>query len=98
MAKAREKPPATTHQLVWVTWRDAVNQSARIHADDWANVSIVQNKNLGWIVDQNADRLLLCHGVSSSGEFDCFAIPTENVVAVEPLVKKRTKVTIEAKH
>ena len=71
-------------QLVWVTWRDAVAETTRMHIDELSKVCLAVNTNLGWIVDEDKERIVLAHGYSTSEEVDHFAIPQGDIVSIEP--------------
>jgi hypothetical protein len=74
--------------LIWVTWKDAVGCSSRVQFESLKDISLVYNTNLGWIIDENSERIVLAHGVSTSGEVDHFAIPTGDIISREPVVAK----------
>lgn len=77
-----KRPPKTA--LVWVTWLDACGDSCRAYPEDLKSVALARNANLGWIVDRDDTRIVLAHGYSSSDEIDHIAIPTGNVISIEP--------------
>lgn len=70
--------------LVWVEWQDAVGDSTRTHFEDVGAASLVKNINLGWVLHENASRIVLAHGFSSSGEVDHFTIPQADILSVTP--------------
>ena len=45
-----------------------------------ADCSLVTNSNLGFIMHENDERIILVHGLSTGGEVDYFAIPTNCIV------------------
>lgn len=92
MAEAPWSPPCGIGDLVWVVWKDAVNQSARAIPEDLAAVGLATNTNLGWIVHRNSERIVLAHGVSGTREVDHFAIPY-NCIIQEVVVRKSRKQT-----
>ena len=76
----RENLLAGDKEFLWVIWKDACSDSARVHIDSVADCSLVTNSNLGFIIHENSERIILVHGVSTGGEIDYFAIPTNCVV------------------
>lgn len=70
----------TASDLVAILWWDACNESTRTDESELAKVKLAENFNVGWIVHENADRLVLAHGSSSSGEVDHFTIPVGNII------------------
>jgi hypothetical protein len=81
--------PCRKTALVWIRWRDAVNESTRAQVEDAANAQLAVNTNIGWVLHENAERLVLAHGVSSTGEVDHFIIPIACIVERRPLVAAR---------
>ena len=67
-------------ELVWIVWKDACGDSSRVHIDSVADCSLVTNSNLGFIMHENDERIILVHGLSTGGEVDYFAIPTNCIV------------------
>jgi hypothetical protein len=55
-------------ELVWIVWKDACDSSSRVHVDSIKDVQLVCNANIGWILDENEERVVLGHGLSTSGE------------------------------
>jgi hypothetical protein len=66
--------------IVWVVWKDACADSSRVHIDSVNDCSLVTNSNLGFIMHENDERIILVHGLSTGGEVDYFAIPTNCIV------------------
>jgi hypothetical protein len=81
--------PCRKNGLVWIRWRDAVGNSTRTQVEDAAHAQLAINTNLGWILHENGDRLVLAHGVSSSGEVDHFVIPIACIVERRPVLPVR---------
>jgi hypothetical protein len=44
--------------LIWVTWKDAVGCSSRVQFESLKDISLVYNTNLGWIIDENSERIV----------------------------------------
>ena len=63
---------------------DSIKET-RQKREDARNAQLVLNTNLGWIIDENAERVVLAHGTSTSGETDHFLIPVNCIVARIPL-------------
>ncbi|MFW9874468.1 MAG: hypothetical protein ACFFG0_15285 [Candidatus Thorarchaeota archaeon] len=83
MAQIDEKSP-----LIGIRWLDAMQMHDRIYKKDFKRYfGLSRNYNIGWIVDENPERVLLCHGYCSSGEFDILAIPTNAIVERVELCK-----------
>lgn len=81
---------------LWIVkWKDAVNHSCRAQLADLSTMDLAINVNVGWIIDENASRIILAHGYSDTGEIDYFAIPTNCIVEKFPVKgssnKKGTK-------
>ena len=72
--------PCTKENLVWIIWKDACGDSARLQVDSVESCSLVTNTNVGWILHENEERVILAHGISTGGEVDFFAIPSNCVV------------------
>lgn len=81
--------PAKKKQLTWIVWRDAIGQSVRTDGDALKSVTLATNCNLGWIVDENEDRVVLANGHSTSGELDTMAIDTRTIIERIPVVSPR---------
>lgn len=71
-------------KLVWVTWHDAVGDTARTHVDDLAGLSLATNVNLGWVIHEDEKRIVLAHGFSTTDEVDHFTIPRGDILSIEP--------------
>jgi hypothetical protein len=76
-------------ELVWIVWKDACDSSSRVHVDSIKDVQLVCNANLGWILDENEERVVLGHGLSTSGEIDHFVIPANCIIRRERVVTPR---------
>lgn len=76
-------PPRS--KLEWVVWKDACADSSRVSVDSIQDVRLVTNTNLGWAIHEDDERLVLAHGMSTSGEIDHFVIPTNCIVERKPL-------------
>ena len=83
--------PCRKVDVLFVRWTDAVAESSRAHIDDAKRLSLVVNTNIGWILDEDEGRVVLAHGVSTSGEVDHFAIPTVNILERIYMNAPRTK-------
>ncbi|MGH7194627.1 MAG: hypothetical protein ACREJM_14005 [Candidatus Saccharimonadales bacterium] len=84
------------NRLEWVIWKDACNASCRVGVDAVKDVQLVTNANLGWVIHENAERLVLAHGQSTSGEIDHFVIPVNCILErrkVCPPAKRKAPVT-----
>ena len=56
--------------IVWIIWKD----------DSVQDCSLVTNVNVGFIMHETDERVILVHGLSTGGEVDYFAIPTNCIV------------------
>jgi len=74
------KLPCKRSQIEFIVWKDAVSDWTRASVDAAAELSLATNINVGWVVHQNEERLVLSNGTSSSGEMDHLVIPVANVV------------------
>ena len=81
------------NQLEWIVWKDACADSSRAHLDSIKDVQLVTNANVGWVFDENDERIVLAHGWSTSGEVDHFVIPTSCVVERQKVVSQRAPKT-----
>ena len=66
--------------IVWIVWKDACGDSSRVHIDSVQDCSLVTNANIGFIMHETDERVILVHGLSTGGEVDYFAIPTNCIV------------------
>jgi hypothetical protein len=60
-----------------------------MQADDAAQWRLATNTNVGWILNEDESRVVMAHGVSTSGEVDVFSIPTVNIIERVPLISSR---------
>lgn len=74
-----ELPPKAKPE--WIVWKDACGDSTRTHVDSIKLAQLVTNTNLGWVIDEDEERIVLAHGTSTSGEVDHLVIPTNCVVS-----------------
>lgn len=73
-------------KIINITWLDAAQMHERIREEDFDSyVGLSKNQNIGWILNENEDRVILCFGTCSTGEFDIMAIPTNAIVERETL-------------
>lgn len=77
------------NQIEWIVWRDACADSMRSHLDSVNELRLVTNANVGWVLDENEERIVLAHGQSTSGEIDHFVIPTNSIVERVRIVAPR---------
>ena len=84
-------PPVKRQRLVWVFWHDACSDSSRTHIDELDKVHLARNWNLGWIIHENSERILLAHGTCSSGEIDHFSIPKNCIIEMHSVYGKQRK-------
>jgi len=73
-------PPCKKSDVVFIQWLDAVQEWRRGQLEDVRGAQLATNVSIGWIVDENVDRLVLANGSSSTGEVDHIIIPTPNVL------------------
>lgn len=72
--------PCKRSEVEFVVWKDAMGSSSRATLDALKQVSLAVNTNLGWVVSENDERIVLAHGVSDTGEIDHFVIPVNCIV------------------
>ena len=80
------KPPP--RKLVYITWLDAVGDSSREQESSLKDIELATNVNLGWVSHEDAKRIVLAHGWSTTGEVDYVAIPKNCVVSQEYVIKE----------
>ena len=74
--------------IVGINWLDACAMHDRIQESDIKTyVGLSKNFNIGWVLDQNKTRLLLCNGKCSTGELDVMTIPVGNIIKKVKLCK-----------
>lgn len=78
-------------ELVWIEWQDAVGESARAHVESLKEVKLAMNTNLGWILHEDENRIVLVHGFSDTGEMDYFAIPKGDIKSITGATQSRKK-------
>ena len=67
--------------MIGITWWDACGMHDRIREEDIkSTVGLSKNYNVGWILDEDEIRLMLCHGSCSTGEYDIMCIPVGNII------------------
>ena len=76
-------------QVEWIVWLDACSDTTRTTMESVQEAHLVTNANLGWVVDESPQRIVLAHGRSTSGEIDHFVIPTVCVVERRRLYASR---------
>jgi hypothetical protein len=88
--------PCETSNLEWIVWEDAVGDSSRTDRDAIAGITLARNSNVGWVIHEDEKRVVLAHGVSTTGEIDHFTIPVSCIlerhkVLSQAAKRKRTK-------
>ena len=83
--------PCEAGQVEFIIWRDAVNMSTRSHVAELDKVRCAHNTNLGWVVSENTDRVVLAHGISDTGEVDHFVIPQSCIIKRVPIIPNKRK-------
>lgn len=83
------KLPCKKSAIEFVVWKDAVGESTRADETALKNASLAVNTNLGWVLTENDELIVLAHGTSSSGEVDHFVIPKNCIVERLSLVKRK---------
>lgn len=81
------------NQIEFIVWKDAVGDSSRVMIDAVEDVALAVNTNLGWVIHENEDRIVLAHGTSTTGEVDHFVIPKNCIVERIHVSRKRRKCT-----
>jgi hypothetical protein len=90
--------PCRKTDLIWVVWEDACGDSTRAQRDVVAAQQLAVNVNLGWIIHEDAKRIVLAHGTSSTGEIDHFVIPQVSILErIYPFRAKPRKTRRETK-
>lgn len=72
--------PCRKEKIVIIWWWDAVSSSSRVQMDETGSLKLAQNCNIGWIAQEDDERIVLCHGKSTTGEVDHFLIPKPNII------------------
>lgn len=68
-------------KIIGITWLDAAQMHERIREEDFEIYNgLSKNFNIGWIINENDTRIILCFGTCSTGEYDIMAIPTNAVI------------------
>ncbi len=69
---------------VIVIWKDAANHMNIIGKLENEAI-LMENTTIGWKVYSDKERTILVYGTSTSGENDCYVIPTDAIVKEIPL-------------
>jgi hypothetical protein len=75
--------------LEWVTWKDAVSGSTRSTFDGLAGIGLMTNINLGWVVRETEELIVLAHGIGTSEEIDHFTIAKADIVERRKVITPR---------
>jgi len=67
--------PCEKSDLEWIVWKDAVGDSTRTQRDAIAGITLAENINIGWVIREDDELLVLAQGQSSTGEVDHLTIP-----------------------
>ena len=89
--------PCKPSEVICLIWLDAQGESTRSNYDNVKQITLAVNSNIGWIADENDERIVFAHGSSTSGELDVFTIPKVNILERIPLVKERKKAKSQKK-
>ena len=81
--------PCKRSDLLFIRWCDAVCDSECAQIEEARKAQLAVNVNVGWILHENADRLVLAHGLSSTGEIDFYVIPVANILERLPVIGSR---------
>ena len=84
------KLPCKKTDVEFIVWKDAVSQWTRGQVEEAAELALATNINVGWVIHENAERIVFSNGTSSTGEMDHLVIPTANVVERIKLRKRQT--------
>lgn len=68
--------PCDKADIEWIRWYDASNQSVRKTPADLEDITPTVNINLGWVMRDDEEIVVLAHGKSKTEEHDIFVIPT----------------------
>lgn len=77
------------HNIEWIEWKDAFGQRETLDLHALSTVRLVTNLSVGWVIDEDDERILLAHSVSTSGEYDFQAIPKSWITNRVPVIRKR---------
>ncbi len=72
--------PCRKADIVFITWEDACGDSTRAHQDVIKSQQLAINTNVGWLVHENEKRIVLAHGISTTGEIDHLVIPVVSIL------------------
>ena len=83
--------PFPNSELEIIQWQDAVGDSTRTHFESIADIRLAVNVNIGWVVDENENRIVLAHGRSDTGEVDHLTIPVDSILERKRVSRGRKK-------
>lgn len=87
----KTKWPVAKKDLVWIVWKDAYGDKRNIPDEDLGSLQLTLNTSLGWIIHENAERVVLAYEMSGTGEREFSVIPTGWIVERIPLFPQRKK-------
>ena len=76
-------------QLEWVIWKDAVGVSDRQQLENLKTVTLATCTNIGWVMHETEELVVLANGMLSTGEVDHLVIPKSCIVERTKVGKKR---------
>ena len=77
--------------LVWIVWKDAYGDKRTILDEDLPSITLTTNTSIGWIIHENADRLVLAYETSGTGEREFSVIPVNWIVERIPVRRPRAR-------
>lgn len=86
--------PCRKSDVLFVRWRDACGDSSRAMVEDARKAQLVVNCNVGWLLDEDDERIVLAHAASTGGEIDHFVIPTNCIVERVWVARPTKKATV----
>lgn len=72
--------PFPESQLEIVQWHDAVGDSTRTHYESIDDIRLARNTNIGWVIREDDELIVLAHGKSDTGEADHLVIPVSCIL------------------
>lgn len=82
----REDEPALE-----IYWQDAQGDSTRMRLEEVPHVRLAVVRSVGWIVDENEERIVFAQNVYDTGEVDSLAIPRSNILRIVKRDEKKRK-------
>ncbi len=83
--------PFPDAQLEIVKWKDAVGDTTRTHYDEIDKLHLATNINVGWVIREDDELIVLAHGRSDTNEADHLTIPANCILERQGVSSGRKK-------